>query len=81
LTGLKVIGIDENCIKLSLQTYMPMVEGISCLQRVEDTMDASVLNHELLIEVLEGTMTLKDIQVLKLITISFFDLFVTTIVH
>lgn len=60
---------------------MPMVEGISCLQRVEDTMDASVLNHELLIEVLEGTMTLKDIQVLKLITISFFDLFVTTIVH
>ena len=76
-----MIGIDENCIKLSLQTYMPMVEGISCLQRVEDTMDASVLNHELLIEVLEGTMTLKDIQVLKLITISFFDLFVTTIVH
>lgn len=63
LTGLKVIGIDENCIKLSLQTYMPTVEGISCLQRVEDTMDASILNHELLIEVLEGTMTLKDIQV------------------
>jgi len=76
-----VIGIDENCIKLSLQTYMPTVEGISCLQRVEDTIDASVLNHELLIEVLEGTMTLKDIQVLKQITISFFDLFVTTIVH
>jgi hypothetical protein len=60
---------------------MPTAEGIACLPRVEDTNDASVLNHELLIEVFEGTMKLKDIQVSKQITISFLDLFVTTIVH
>ncbi|KAK2389150.1 RNA-directed DNA polymerase (reverse transcriptase)-related family protein [Trifolium repens] len=63
LTGLKVLEFDENCIRLSLHTYMPTAESISCLQRVEDTNDASVLNHELLIEVFEGTMKLKDIQV------------------
>ncbi|KAK2443173.1 RNA-directed DNA polymerase (reverse transcriptase)-related family protein [Trifolium repens] len=63
LTGLKVLAFDENCIRLSLHTYMPTAEGIACLQRVEDTNDASVLNHELLIEVFEGTMKLKDIQV------------------
>ncbi|XP_045816641.1 uncharacterized protein LOC123909786 isoform X6 [Trifolium pratense] len=63
LTGLKVLAFDENCIRLSLQTYMPTAESISCLQRVEDTNDASVQNHELLIEVFEGTMKLKDIQV------------------
>jgi hypothetical protein len=81
LTGLKVLAFDENCIRLSLHTYMPTAEGIACLQRVEDTNDASVLNHELLIEVFEGTMKLKDIQVSKQITISFLDLFVATIVH
>lgn len=63
LTGLKVLAFDKNCIRLSLQTYMPTVEGISYLQRVEDAIDTSVLNHELLIEVFEGTMKLKDVQV------------------
>ncbi|XP_058755591.1 uncharacterized protein LOC131628793 [Vicia villosa] len=63
LAGLKVLAFDENCIRLSLQTYVPAVESISCLQRVEDTLDASVLNHELLIEVFEGTTKLKAIQV------------------
>lgn len=81
LTGLKVLAFDENYIRLSLQTYVPTVESISCLQRVEDTIDASVLNHELLIGVFEGTTKLKDIQVSKLTTISFFDLFVTNIVY
>lgn len=81
LAGLKVLAFDENCIRLSLQTYVPAVESISSLQRVEDTIDASVLNHELLIEVFEGTTKLKAIQVSKQTTISFFDLFVTTIVY
>ncbi|XP_040963245.1 uncharacterized protein [Gossypium hirsutum] len=30
LTGLKVIGFDGNCIRLSLQTYIPKVEGVLC---------------------------------------------------
>ncbi|CAJ1848913.1 unnamed protein product [Sphenostylis stenocarpa] len=62
LTGLKVLAFDENCIRLSLQTYMPTFEGISYQLRVEeDTIDASELNHELLIEVFEGTMKLKNV--------------------
>ncbi|XP_027337591.1 cation/H(+) antiporter 4-like [Abrus precatorius] len=62
-TGLKVLAFDENCIRLSLQTYMPTFEGISYLQKIEDTIDAADLSHELLIEVFEGTMKLKNVQV------------------
>jgi len=62
LTGLKVLAFDENCIRLSLQTYMPSSEGISYQLSVqEDAVDE--LNHELLIEVFEGTMKLKNVQV------------------
>ncbi|KAK4266631.1 hypothetical protein QN277_027522 [Acacia crassicarpa] len=50
LMGLKVHAFDDNCIRLSLQTHMPNI-------------DAAVVNHELLIEVLEGTMKLKNVQV------------------
>ncbi|XP_054804667.1 uncharacterized protein LOC129307782 isoform X1 [Prosopis cineraria] len=50
LMGLKVLAFDENCIRLSLQTHMPNI-------------DAAEVNHELLIEVLEGTMKLKNVQV------------------
>lgn len=50
LMGLKVLAFDENCIRLSLRTYLP-------------NLDAADVNHELLIEVLEGTTKLKNIQV------------------
>ncbi|KAK7379684.1 hypothetical protein VNO78_34373 [Psophocarpus tetragonolobus] len=64
-TNLKVLAFDEHCIRLSLQTYMPTLEGISYLPRLEATIgiDAVELNHELLIEVFEGTMKLKNVQV------------------
>jgi len=64
-TGLKVLAFDENCIRLSLKTYMPTFEGISYLPRIEATVDAAELNYELLIEVFEGTMRLKNVQVSK----------------
>jgi hypothetical protein len=60
LAGLKVIAFTENCIRLSLQTYVPKLEGS---QKIEDIIEPSVLNHELLIEVLEGTMVLKSVEV------------------
>nr|AFK42734.1 unknown [Lotus japonicus] len=62
LVGLKVLEFDENCIKLSLRTYMPTVGGSSYTERVEDGIDVRELNHELLIEV-EGNMKLKNVQV------------------
>ncbi|KAF7837010.1 cation/H(+) antiporter 4-like [Senna tora] len=49
LTGLKVLSLDENCIRLSLQTYMPNI-------------DATEVHHELRIEVSEGDK-LKNVQV------------------
>ncbi|MED6196893.1 hypothetical protein PIB30_051596 [Stylosanthes scabra] len=63
LTGLKVLAFEDNCLRLSLRTYMPKLEGLSCLSRVQDTIDVSELNHELLIEVYEGTLKLKNVQV------------------
>ncbi|MED6167745.1 hypothetical protein PIB30_005713 [Stylosanthes scabra] len=62
-TGLKVLAFEDNCIRLSLRTYMPKLEGLSCLSRLQDTIDVSELNHELLIEVYEGTLKLKNVQV------------------
>lgn len=62
LTGLKVLAFDENCIRLSMRTYMPKLEGLSYLERVEDISDVAELNHELLIEVFEGTIKLKNFQ-------------------
>ena len=66
---LKVLAFGENCIRLSLQTYMPTFVGISYLPRVEATVDTAELNHELLIEVFEGTMRSKNVQVSKQIII------------
>ncbi|TKY47831.1 hypothetical protein E2542_SST29892 [Spatholobus suberectus] len=57
-SNLTVVNLDEN-----LETYMPTFEGISFLPRVEDTIDAAELNHEFLVEVFEGTMKLKNVQV------------------
>lgn len=65
LTGLKVAAFTENCIRLSLQTYIPKLEGSRKIEGIEP----SVLNHELLIEVLEGTMELKSVEVLEYIFI------------
>jgi len=63
-TGLRVLAFDENYVRLSLRTYIPTFEGISYQLSVqEDTTDAAELNHELLIEVFEGTMKLKSVQV------------------
>jgi hypothetical protein len=63
--GLKVLALDANCITLSLKTFMPTSEGISILERVEDTIDVAEMNHELLIEIFEGTMKLKNVQVFE----------------
>lgn len=65
LTGLKVTAFTENCIRLSLQTHIPKLEGSRKIEGIEP----SVLNHELLLEVLEGTMELKSAEVLEYIFI------------
>ncbi|KAG6582484.1 hypothetical protein SDJN03_22486, partial [Cucurbita argyrosperma subsp. sororia] len=61
--GLKVIGVADNFIRLSLRTHIPNLEDFSSLQRLEGMIEPSELNHELLIEVLEGTMELKNAEI------------------
>ncbi|KAK9046557.1 hypothetical protein V6N11_052443 [Hibiscus sabdariffa] len=63
LTGLKVIGFDGNCIRLSLQTYIPKVEGALWQTMIEDIDEPSEMNHELLLEIMDdGTMDVKNIE-------------------
>lgn len=61
--GLKVIDVADNFIRLSLHTHIPNLEYFSSLQRLEGMIEPSELDHELLIEVLEGTMELKNAEV------------------
>ncbi|KAK6266048.1 hypothetical protein QUC31_016885 [Theobroma cacao] len=63
LTGLKVIGFDGNCIRLSLQTYIPKLEGLLCQKTIEDISEPSEMNHELLVEIVDGTMEIKNVEV------------------
>lgn len=58
--------MDENCIRLSLQTYLPKLQGFISQQKVEGVNEPYELNHELLIEVLEGSMDMKNVEVLAM---------------
>ncbi|KAJ0092656.1 hypothetical protein Patl1_26019 [Pistacia atlantica] len=60
LTGLKVIECDGNCFRLSMQTYIPKLEGLSFQQTIEDVSEPSEVNHELLIELVDGTMEIEE---------------------
>lgn len=68
LSGLKVIDFDENCIRLSLRTYLPKLEELSC--QIEDAGQPSEINHELMIVLVSGTMELKDVEVAYILFIN-----------
>lgn len=61
--GMKVIDVADNSIRLSLHTHIPNVEDFSTLQRLEGLIEKSELDHELIIEVSNGTMELKNAEV------------------
>ncbi|CAK9318875.1 unnamed protein product [Citrullus colocynthis] len=61
--GMKVIDVADNFIRLSLRTHIPNLEDFSTLQRFEGVIEKSELNHELLIEVVEGTMEIKNAEI------------------
>ncbi|EEF44176.1 conserved hypothetical protein [Ricinus communis] len=63
LSGLKVIEFDGSCIRLSLRTYLPKLDDVMCQHKTEDTAEPSEVNHELLIEVVSGTMELKNVEI------------------
>ncbi|XXG77216.1 hypothetical protein AAC387_Pa08g1406 [Persea americana] len=63
LSDLKVIEFDGNCIRLAMKTSFPTLESLSCLQKLDFANEPSVLDHELLIELEDGTMQLKNVEI------------------
>ncbi|CAI9776990.1 unnamed protein product [Fraxinus pennsylvanica] len=63
LTGVKVIEFEENCVRLSLKTYIPNVESIISQQKIEGAIDPLELNHELIIETVDGTLEPKNVEI------------------
>ena len=62
MTGLKIIECEGNYIRLSLRTC-PNSESLFSQHKIEDITEPLELNHELLIEVVEGTLELKGVEV------------------
>uniref|UniRef100_A0A803Q735 Uncharacterized protein n=1 Tax=Cannabis sativa TaxID=3483 RepID=A0A803Q735_CANSA len=61
--GIKVTAFDENCIRLSLQTYIPKLESFLSQQNIEAVDVPLELKHQLMIEVVEGTMEPKNVEI------------------
>eukprot|EP00258_Populus_trichocarpa_P035587 XP_024451606.1 uncharacterized protein LOC7461649 isoform X3 [Populus trichocarpa] len=61
LSGLKVIEFDGTCIRLSLRTYIPK-QDVLFLQKIEETNVPYEINHEFLIEVTNGSMEIKKVE-------------------
>ncbi|GAV62517.1 hypothetical protein CFOL_v3_06040 [Cephalotus follicularis] len=61
-TGLKVVEFDGNCIRLSLCTYVRKLEDLLYQQKIDDVAYPSELNHELRIEVMDGTTEIKNVE-------------------
>ncbi|KAL2249387.1 UNVERIFIED_CONTAM: hypothetical protein Sindi_2412400, partial [Sesamum indicum] len=62
LTGVKVIEIDGNNIRLSLKTYIPYLESVLRQQDIESVIEPLEMNHELIVETMDGTWELKDVE-------------------
>ncbi|KAI3896656.1 hypothetical protein MKW92_021745 [Papaver armeniacum] len=63
LSGLKVIEFEGNCVRLSVKTFIPNLEGILDRQIPEYTTESSITDHELLIELMDGTVELKKAEI------------------
>lgn len=63
MTGLKVMEFEGNRIRLTLRTYIPTSESLLSQHKIEDITEPLERNHELVIEVLEGTLELKSVEV------------------
>ncbi|XP_058203899.1 uncharacterized protein LOC131318103 isoform X2 [Rhododendron vialii] len=63
LTGLKVMEFEGNRIRLTLRTYIRTSESLLSQHKIEDITEPLERNHELVIEVLEGTLELKSVEI------------------
>ncbi|XP_077228647.1 reverse transcriptase-like protein [Tasmannia lanceolata] len=63
LSEVKVIEFDENCIRLSIRTPLMTLAGLLCRKKFDFVIEPSVVDHELLIELVDGTMELKNVEI------------------
>ncbi|KAM7489080.1 hypothetical protein LguiB_026564 [Lonicera macranthoides] len=63
LSGLKVTDVEGNRIRLSLRTYVPNLDGLLSQQKIEDVSSTLEQNHELVLEVVDGTMQIKNVEI------------------
>ncbi|KAL3619962.1 hypothetical protein CASFOL_034874 [Castilleja foliolosa] len=63
LTGLRIIEVEGNSIRLSLKTYVPYLETVLQQQDIENVTGPLEMNHELMIETVDGTWELKNAEI------------------
>ncbi|CAN4120827.1 unnamed protein product [Withania somnifera] len=61
-SGLKIVEFEGNHIRLSLRTFIPNLENLLQNQTI-DAAEPPEQNHELLIELMDGTMELKHVEI------------------
>ncbi|KAL6528153.1 hypothetical protein OROHE_015103 [Orobanche hederae] len=63
LTGLRVIEVKGNSIRLSLNTYIPYLDTVLPQQDIDTIIEPVEINHELNIETVDGTLELKNVEI------------------
>lgn len=58
-----MIEIENNNINLSLTTYAPYLENLFSQLKIEDMIHPYEQTHELVVELVDGTMELKNAEV------------------
>ncbi|MCD7464554.1 hypothetical protein HAX54_052980 [Datura stramonium] len=62
ISGLKIVEFEGNHIRLSLRTFIPNLESLLHNQTI-DVAEPPEQNHELLIELMDGTLELKHVEI------------------
>ncbi|KAJ8530759.1 hypothetical protein K7X08_023640 [Anisodus acutangulus] len=62
-SGLKIVEFEGNRIRLSLRTFIPNFENLLHDQKIVDVGEPPEQNHELLVELMDGTMELKHVEI------------------
>lgn len=80
LSEVKVLEFEDNCIRLSLKTPIPSSDGLILKHKLDCLVEQSVVEHELLIEVVDKTMELHKVEVCSInitkdVAITFLSLF------
>lgn len=63
-SGTKVLDCKDNCLRVFLKSPILASEHVIFGQKLDCVVDSFVSDHELLIEVDEGSMELKKVEVL-----------------